>query len=148
MRYSFSILILSLALKNVINATPLSGYKASRPRNTVSGIPGNATYDYVIVGGGTAGLAMAARLSEDPSVSIAVIEAGTYYELAGNSSQIPLFDSLWTGKDPSDTNPAIDWGFVTTPQAVREPFYFHNGNPKAFDLGKSASPFPMITNIF
>jgi choline dehydrogenase len=45
------------------------------------GVPGlNATYDYVVIGGGTAGLAIAARLAEDSSVSVAVIEAGGFYE--------------------------------------------------------------------
>lgn len=34
------------------------------------------SYDYVIIGGGTAGLTLAARLTEDPSVSVGVIEAG------------------------------------------------------------------------
>ncbi|CBQ73979.1 related to Glucose oxidase [Sporisorium reilianum SRZ2] len=33
-------------------------------------------FDYVIAGGGTAGLALAGRLSEDPYVTVAVIEAG------------------------------------------------------------------------
>lgn len=33
-------------------------------------------FDYVIAGGGTAGLALAGRLSEDPDVTVAVIEAG------------------------------------------------------------------------
>lgn len=39
-------------------------------------LPVIQAYDYVIVGGGTAGLTVAGRLSEDPSVSVAVIEAG------------------------------------------------------------------------
>lgn len=33
-------------------------------------------YDYVIVGGGTAGLTLAARLTEDSNVTVGVIEAG------------------------------------------------------------------------
>lgn len=33
-------------------------------------------YDYVIVGGGTAGLCVAARLTENPDVKVAVLEAG------------------------------------------------------------------------
>jgi choline dehydrogenase len=34
------------------------------------------TFDFVIIGGGTAGLALAARLSEDPDTTVGVLEAG------------------------------------------------------------------------
>lgn len=33
-------------------------------------------FDYVIVGGGTAGLVLAARLTEDSTVQVVVLEAG------------------------------------------------------------------------
>lgn len=76
-------------------------------------------FHYVIVGGGNAGLTVASRLSEDPAVRVAVIEAGNFYEIVtGNQSQIPANDALYNGKAANDTNPLVDWGFLTTPQAV------------------------------
>lgn len=87
---------------------------------TAAGVSGeNASYDYVIVGGGTAGLTIAARLAEDTSITVAVIEAGGFYEVDDpNISVIPGEVSFFTGTSPEDTNPKVDWGFVTEPQAV------------------------------
>ncbi|KAB5511129.1 hypothetical protein GE09DRAFT_982336 [Coniochaeta sp. 2T2.1] len=33
------------------------------------------TFDYVVIGGGTAGLVVASRLSEDPNITVGVLEA-------------------------------------------------------------------------
>ncbi|KAL8748948.1 MAG: hypothetical protein Q9199_007978 [Rusavskia elegans] len=83
------------------------------------GPPGRAkddTFDYVVVGGGTAGLTVAARLAEDRSRSVAVIEAGGFYEQDnGNISVVPGYASFFSGTDPSNVNPLVDWGFVTQP---------------------------------
>jgi ribulose 1,5-bisphosphate synthetase/thiazole synthase len=65
-------IILSLTIKTAL---------ASRLYSNSFGVPGvNATYDYVVIGGGTAGLTIAARLAEISNVSVAVIEAGGFYQ--------------------------------------------------------------------
>ncbi|KAL3481260.1 glucose-methanol-choline oxidoreductase [Aspergillus californicus] len=64
--------------------------------------------DYVIVGGGTAGLVLASRLSEDRDVSIAVLEAGQ--DMATDPRiQIPAMFTTLMGSD-------ADWKFQSTPQ--------------------------------
>ena len=72
-----------------------------------------------VVGGGTGGLALATRLAENPSISVAVVEAGGFYEADdGNISQVPAYDIFYAGTGANTTNPLVDWGFLTTPQAV------------------------------
>lgn len=91
------------------------GYTGTSLAGSYFGIPNNnASFDYVIVGGGTAGLTVASRLAEDPSLSIAVIEAGTFYEISnGNQSQVPMYmTSGW------NTQQLIDWDLMTVPQPV------------------------------
>lgn len=98
----------------------LAGSVQARLLGSSFGIPGlNSTFDYVIVGGGTAGLAIATRLVEQNAGSVAVVEAGTFYELSnGNASQVPGPGVNYAGKSPLDWQPLIDWGYMTTPQAV------------------------------
>ena len=97
-------------------ATGQSGYVLG----SAFGLPGtNATYDYVVAGGGTAGLAIATRLAEDPSITVAVIEAGGFYEIDnGNLSVVPGYANFYTGADSNNYQPLVDWDITTTPQAV------------------------------
>ncbi|KAF2820096.1 choline dehydrogenase [Ophiobolus disseminans] len=81
------------------------------------GVPGNASYDYVVIGGGTAGLAIAARLSV--SASVAVVEAGGLYEQDnGNQSIVPWFGLIMpvlATTEDYPPQPLVDWDLVSAP---------------------------------
>ena len=66
-----------------------------------------STYDYVIVGAGSAGCVLAARLSEDPDVSVCVLEAGPPDTV--ENIHIPMvFGSLFKTQ--------VDWDYSTAPE--------------------------------
>ena len=65
-------------------------------------------FDYRVVGGGTAGLAVAARLTEDPNITVGVLEAGPAVS-DDAAVNIPGCYGASLGTD-------IDWKFQTTPQ--------------------------------
>jgi len=88
----------------------------------------NASYDYVIVGGGTAGLALATRLAEDTSLTVAVIEAGGFYEEDnGNISVVPGLSLAYTSPTTLLTYafPSVDWAIETTPQDGLQDQVYH-----------------------
>ncbi|KAL0959192.1 hypothetical protein HGRIS_014472 [Hohenbuehelia grisea] len=68
-----------------------------------------SSYDFIVVGGGTAGLAVAARLSENPSITVAVLEAGP--DLSADPNVALAAGWLITTSDPKYT-----WGFESEVQ--------------------------------
>ncbi|KAF8602842.1 alcohol oxidase [Ceratobasidium sp. AG-I] len=101
---TWSLVWSSLALVGATSARSL-------PRSlTTSGASfASQTFDYVVIGGGTAGLAIAARLTENSSISVGVIEAGQYI------TNDPLIDTPQLF-GAAQGNPQYDWLFESTPQ--------------------------------
>jgi choline dehydrogenase-like flavoprotein len=67
------------------------------------------SYDYLVVGGGTAGLCVAARLSENPDVKVGVIEGGANRMDDPNVSTPAMYPAL-IGREK------YDWCFTSVPQ--------------------------------
>ena len=63
------------------------------------------SYDYIIVGAGTAGCVLANRLSADPNISVLLLEAG------GKDNYI--WTKIPVGYLYCIGNPKVDWGFKT-----------------------------------
>ncbi len=66
------------------------------------------SFDYIVVGAGTAGCVLAARLSEDPAVSVLLLEAGSAFPPP--LARDPL---AW----PALAGTEVDWRYTTVPQS-------------------------------
>ncbi|KAF2634231.1 alcohol oxidase [Massarina eburnea CBS 473.64] len=127
-------------------------YIGNRLTGSSFGVPGrDATYDYVIIGGGTAGNVVAARLIEKTNATVAIIEAGSFSELNnGNQSQVPYYCLQYAGLD---WQPLIDWGLVANGEpgtngrrlhyaqgkalggsSIRNQMYYNRGTKGSYDL--------------
>ncbi|MEU8570420.1 GMC family oxidoreductase N-terminal domain-containing protein [Streptomyces pathocidini] len=76
-----------------------------------------AEFDYVVVGGGTAGAVVAARLSEDPDTTVCVLEAGP--SDVGDDHVLRL--DRWMGLLES----GYDWDYPVEPQERGNSFLRH-----------------------
>ncbi|CEJ91644.1 hypothetical protein VHEMI07345 [[Torrubiella] hemipterigena] len=92
------------------------------------------SYDYVIIGGGAAGSVLAGKLSEDPTVTVLVLEAGASNDKIFETKAPLLFGKLFHGEH--------DWNYYTTQQegvANRELYW-----PRGRMLGGSSSMNAMM----
>jgi choline dehydrogenase len=75
-------------------------------------------FDYIVVGAGTAGCVLAARLSQDPRTSVLVLEAGS-----ADRPPAMTVPNAW----PANLGTAADWDDRTVPQAGTIPVAYHRG---------------------
>ncbi|KAL8704848.1 MAG: hypothetical protein Q9201_002007 [Fulgogasparrea decipioides] len=110
---------------------------ANTERASTEGL--SESYDYVVVGGGTAGLVVASRLTENQDVTVLVLEAGA--DRLGDSRITTPGLALTTWD-----NPDFDWKFMTTPQdglngrTVAHPRGKTLGGSTAINVGLVAYP--------
>ncbi|TGO87750.1 hypothetical protein BPOR_0206g00080 [Botrytis porri] len=90
-------------------------------------------YDYIIAGGGISGLVLANRLSEDPEVTVLVIEAGN------------LDNDEYFIKYPFENGEGLgssyDWNLWTAPQTSLD------GSSRPMDLGKGVGGSSLINGM-
>ena len=87
-----------------------------------------STYDFIIVGGGTAGSVVASRLQEKlPNASVVLIEAGQ------DASGHPLVNDIKNA--PRLVKSEFDWDFYTVPQRHLNNRVLQNAAGKALGGG-------------
>ncbi|KAF8516420.1 GMC oxidoreductase [Hysterangium stoloniferum] len=94
--------------KNAIGSDPSLVGTRSDPKDSYRAPSQWKTYDYVIVGGGTAGCVLASRLSENPNATVLLVEAGQSHKRTFFTKFPMGFAKLLKTK--------ADWEYYSAPQ--------------------------------
>ena len=114
-------------------------YYVTRPTSSVVVGKLNATYDYIVVGAGSAGAVIAARLSEDTEHTVLVIEAG------GEELWKPMFRIPLAAYFMQKTE--VDWQYYTEPQRNSHFASINGDNRSYWPKGKVLGGTSMLNTM-
>jgi choline dehydrogenase-like flavoprotein len=82
------------------------------------------TYDYIVIGAGSAGSVVASRLSERARIKVLIVDAGSAETVV---SDMPSMTPMLWGSE-------MDWNFTISPQTNSH--FGYNGNSVSYSQGK------------
>ena len=104
----------------LITVSIISLQKESIHQSINNAAPLQNIYDYIVVGAGSAGAAVAYRLTEDPNINVLLLEAGPPNTVVSDPPALAI--PLWR------EYPLFDWDYKTVPQrhglALKQPGVF------------------------
>ncbi|KAG0028998.1 hypothetical protein BGZ81_004224 [Podila clonocystis] len=104
-----NLLVAGVAVAGALGASYISKKRNQNPARGPwnASVDAMAHYDYVILGGGTAGCVLANRLTEDPNINVLILEAGYSDDVSQSMTPLALTRCWHT---------ELDWNLTSVPQ--------------------------------